>query len=225
MNQPQEALDSPFGMPQLEALAADLMAIPAAPEHEVSLHREAAQAFLAMQRAAEADAVSLWAVSGFRSVARQTAIWNRKFTAAIAKGFSPAEALTEVLTYSAPPLWSRHHWGTDLDLIQVHPKGVIELEEADWIEGGSSFEAECWLAQNAASFGFYKPYDKKRRGFAAEPWHWSFEPLSRPDFAKLAELNWLPWLRSQAFLGADLIADDFDSLFKRYVLDINPRLT
>ncbi|MCB1888541.1 MAG: D-alanyl-D-alanine carboxypeptidase family protein, partial [Rhodocyclaceae bacterium] len=69
----------------------DLVQVPAAPQHEVWLLPAVAAPWLAMQAAARVDGLGLVACSGFRSVARQTAIWNRKWDAARADGLDAAQ--------------------------------------------------------------------------------------------------------------------------------------
>ena len=72
---------------------------------------------------------SIWRrSSSFRDFARQLQIWNGKFSGerpmfdaggrpARRGALSPRERIDAILLWSALPGASRHHWGTDLDLI------------------------------------------------------------------------------------------------------------
>jgi len=93
-----------------------------------ALHPQAASALLAMRTAAQRDGIALQAVSGFRDFERQLTIWNGKYSGARAlldAQNKPLEAATlnehervaAILVWSALPGASRHHWGSDFDLI------------------------------------------------------------------------------------------------------------
>ena len=93
-----------------------------------ALHREALEAFLAMKRAAEADGVEIRVVSSFRDFAAQQRIWDGKYLGERplydAHGntrdherLDPDELIDAIVCWSAVPGGSRHHWGTDVDVI------------------------------------------------------------------------------------------------------------
>ena len=188
-----------------EAAPAQLVEIKAAKEHRVSLLDAVAAAFRAMQEAAAADDIRLVAVSGFRSIERQTQIWNRKITAAHNEGLSDAEAVLRVIEYSAPPGLSRHHWGTDLDLVGGALHDAARLEVEDWEVGGVCADEGRWLAEHAADFGFLRPYDRDRGGFLPEPWHWSHVTLSAPFLRRAMADDHDAWLQAEPFALAPLV--------------------
>ena len=208
----------------LEASADSLREIPAAPGHEVKLLHAAAAAFEGMCAAAQEDGQCILAVSGWRSVARQERIWSRKFHEAFEAMGESQSALCRVMEYSAPPGWSRHHWGCDIDLVSASLKDGVQLEEQDWAEGGACHALSLWLEEHALSYGFIKPYDRQRRGFKPEPWHWSFAPTALPLHKTMARLDWGPILARENFPGADLLAAQAERLFRDFVIDINPAL-
>ncbi len=208
----------------LDAGAFDLAPLRAARDHEVLLRPVAAQAFEAMRLAAAHDGVVLLAVSGYRSVPRQEEIWNAKFAKARAEGASEEEALRRNLVYSAPPGWSRHHWGTDLDLVDGALDAEARLESEDWQEGGCCRPAGRWLDEHAADFGFLRPYDVYRGGFSAEPWHWSFAPPAIAFLPRMRRIDWHGLFRAEPWSGAALMAPTVDRDFARFVLGIQPRL-
>ena len=103
------------------------------------LHYEAAASFLAMRDAAAAAGIDLTARSSFRDFDSQLAIWNRKWTGEkplydrtsqiIERSrLSDGEAVDAILCWSAIPGGSRHHWGSDIDVIDAAavPEPVLD---------------------------------------------------------------------------------------------------
>jgi len=123
------------------------------------LEPTAAAAWLRMQQAARDDGIELVAVSGFRSVQRQTQIVLGK----LARGMS----LEEVLRFSAYPGFSEHHSGRAIDL---GTPGCRYLEAE--FEDTAAF---AWLMQHAHEFEFSLSYPRGNEyGICYEPWHWCF---------------------------------------------------
>ena len=98
------------------------------PGLDCTLHPQAAAALLALQAAGERDGIELQAVSGFRDFGQQLAIWNAKFRGARALldaagapltvlGLDEPQRVAAILVWSALPGASRHHWGSDCDVI------------------------------------------------------------------------------------------------------------
>ncbi|MFT7619383.1 MAG: LAS superfamily LD-carboxypeptidase LdcB [Planctomycetota bacterium] len=208
----------------LEAEDQNLTLIPGAPEHEVRVLRVVAAPFAHMVAAAASVGVELVPVSGFRSVERQTRIWSRKVKASIQQFGDRQSAVCQVMEYSAPPGWSRHHWGTDIDLVGGSLREKPRLEAEDWHRGGSCSEAAEWLSNHAAAFGFVRPYDEHRRGFMAEPWHWSFLPTASSYLPLMRRIDWKCAFDGEDFEAADLLANQVGRLFPDFVLGINPIL-
>ena len=163
------------------------------------LHKEALRAFYIMEAEAQKDGVQLIILSAARNFDYQSSIWERKwkkelsqlqtrlanerlyerdstqlrpkYTQAIAKN---------ILSYSAMPGTSRHHWGTEIDLNSF---------ENSYFQHGQGFKVYAWLTKNAAKFGFCQAYTKKatsltsahrQHGYNEERWHWSYVPLACP---------------------------------------------
>lgn len=117
----------------------------------------AAQAWRRMRAAAAAEGFALIAVSGFRSVRRQTRIIRDKLAA--------GKSIDDILRYVAAPGFSEHHTGRALD---IGVEGHLELEE-DF----SRTTAFYWLQAHAGRFGFRLSYPRGNRyGIGYEPWHW-----------------------------------------------------
>ena len=75
-------------------------------------------AFKKMKEAAKKDGIILKIVSAHRGFERQSFIWNKKYRK-FTKEYSlnPVQAINEIIRFSTIPGTSRHHWGTDIDII------------------------------------------------------------------------------------------------------------
>ncbi len=143
---------------QGEAANAELVEIGLNPDGRMlQLVSAAAHGWQQMQESAGKDGIPLVAVSGFRSVARQTEIIQRKL--------SEGKAIDDILRYVAAPGFSEHHTGRALD---IGTPGFVDLEEN--FETTAAF---AWLQVHAEKFGFTLSYPKGgTRGIGYEPWHW-----------------------------------------------------
>lgn len=118
-----------------------------------------ARAWQKMQTAAMNDEVWLEVVSGFRSVAYQASIVERKL--------SQGQTMTGILKVTAAPGFSEHHTGKAID---VSTPGFIPLEQE--FEDSDAF---AWLSERASAFGFHLSYPRKNlHRLAYEPWHWCY---------------------------------------------------
>ena len=112
--------------------------------------------------------------SATRNFDYQKGIWERKWERPQYMGWQAVDKARDILTYSAMPGASRHHWGTDIDFNSF---------ENDWFESGEGAEVYAWLTAHAGEYGFHQVYDDKstgRTGYELERWHWSFLPIAGP---------------------------------------------
>jgi LAS superfamily LD-carboxypeptidase LdcB len=200
----------------------------------IAVHKTVKKPWLAMQQAAKKAGYSLAIASGFRSFERQLLIWNKKFTQQLPvkdkhnkrvdlSQLSDQQKVVAILLYSALPGASRHHWGTDLDLYApdlLPPKQQLQLESWEYQAKGYFYELSLWLNENAAHFGFYKPYDVYRGGVAVEPWHFSYAPLSC-----LYQQQLTPHLLYQAIShsniqGKAIILKELTKLYQHYIINV-----
>ena len=98
----------------------------------IQLERETYNAFFKMKDAAEKDGIRIKLVSGFRDFYRQQTIWNNKYKK-FTKEFSldGPSAIKEIIRFSTIPGTSRHHWGTEIDIIDKNiatGPGVIDAK-------------------------------------------------------------------------------------------------
>lgn len=194
---------------------------------DYALHKLAATDFERMKKAAwEEDSIKLYICSSFRSMDYQAKIWNKKFTKFIEKEkLTPKQAFDKVLEYSALPGTSRHHWGTEVDLIDINRPVIIDPLDSKNFESGGNFEKMYkWLQNNANLYGFYEVYPKKDSldtliGVKFEPWHYSYLPLANKYYSQLLAINHLQtYYQTSNLLGKEFITDDFlKSYFEHFV--------
>lgn len=192
------------------------------------LQKEVFEAFKKMQQDALKDSISIEIASAYRSFDRQKKIWNRKYDAYISEGLDPQEAIKKIIAYSTIPGTSRHHWGTDIDLIEEVVKLPERLlTEGNYINNGVFSNFKRWMDKNSEKYGFYLVYDASidRRGFKYEPWHYSYKKLSHPMLKEFLKIDLIALLQSVNLKGNKYITPVF---LKKYtnenVLDINPKL-
>ncbi|WP_457619083.1 M15 family metallopeptidase [Lutibacter sp.] len=192
------------------------------------LQKEVFEAFKKMQQAALKDSISIKIASAYRSFDRQQEIWNRKYEAYISEELTPQEAIEKIIAYSTIPGTSRHHWGTDIDLIEE----VVKLPERllieeNYINNGIFSNFKKWMDKNSEKYGFYLVYDDtvSRRGFKYEPWHYSYKKLSYPMLKEFLKVDLIKLLQSVNLKGNKFITPVFLQKYtNENVLDINPKL-
>ena len=195
---------------------------------EVKLQPSVYNAYLKMREAALKEGVSIQIVSGYRSFDRQKQIWNRKYVKFISKGMKPQNAIDEIIKYSTIPGTSRHHWGTDIDIIDnnVAVKGGY-LTEENYSDDGAYVKLKKWMDLNSERFGFYIVYTDNitRKGFKHEPWHYSYKELSYSCLSSFLKIDLLLLLRNLDIKGQVFFTNDFiEKYLNEYVSDINPIL-
>jgi LAS superfamily LD-carboxypeptidase LdcB len=194
---------------------------------------EVCGAFKLMQMAAAQDNVDMQIVSSYRGFDRQLQIWKNKWSGKASvldanenrldvTKLSDKEKILAILTWSALPGASRHHWGTDLD---VYDKNTVEQSQHDFqlvcneYDQGPCTQLNNWLNKNAINFGFNRPYAKYNGGIAREPWHLSFQSSADKMLVHLDEYTLLENLKKSNILGLDCIAANMPDIYQRFVLN------
>ena len=192
------------------------------------MHKEAKAAFLLMKTEAAKVGIQIEVVSAYRSFQRQKEIYEGKYKRLTESGIAPSEVIEKIIEYSTIPGTSRHHWGTDIDIIDANaprPKNVLQAEH---FHGNGPFcKLKDWLNEHASSFGFFEVYtdNAKRKGFKYEPWHFSFAAISKPMLEAYQKLNVKQILLEEKIMGASHFSDSFISKYRtENILDINPEL-
>jgi LAS superfamily LD-carboxypeptidase LdcB len=152
-----------------------------------ALHYAVATSWLAMRDAAARAGIDLVPASSFRDFDRQVLLWNRKWQGERPlhdrsgrpldyAALSEAARVDAILCWSAVPGGSRHHWGTDLDVIDaaaLPPDYKVQLLPAEYAPDGVFARLGAWLDENMHRYGFYRPSGADRGGVGGAPWHLS----------------------------------------------------
>jgi LAS superfamily LD-carboxypeptidase LdcB len=198
------------------------------------LHHQVVAPFLNLRRAALDEGIDLQAASSFRDFARQLTIWNGKFSGERpmfdasgskldAEALTPRARIDAILLWSALPGASRHHWGTDLDLVdcKASQAGQIKLTREEFAPGGPFARLNLWLTANAPRFGFFRPFQGMRSGVQPEPWHFSFAPIAEKARRRLSPQVLRNAIADAPLLGKEVVLEHLDELHARYVATID----
>ncbi len=197
------------------------------------VHVAVAPSLAELVHGAAAAGFQLQVASGFRSFARQLAIWNGK-----ARGERPVfdsegraidmarlderEQMLAILRWSALPGTSRHHWGTDVDVwdaAAVTADYRLQLNVEECGEGGPFCALHQWLDVHIVrgATPFFRPYGVDRGGIAPEPWHLSHRPLAREFQRLLAPELVASVLGAVDIALKDVVIASLDEIFDRFV--------
>lgn len=135
------------------------------------IHKDVLEPFIAMYEAAAKEGINLGIISAVRTFDTQKWLWNQRYY----NSSDPKAVVKSILSYLAMPGTSRHHWGTDIDMMNT------KLNFFETEQGKKSYQ---WLKDHAAEFGFYQVYTAGRpTGYKEEKWHWSYMPVAK-EFQK-----------------------------------------
>jgi LAS superfamily LD-carboxypeptidase LdcB len=162
-------------------------------------------------------------------------IWNEKFNgrkplldaagrSVDAMRLSPSERVSAILVWSALPGASRHHWGTDLDLIDANaiaPGYRVLLTAEEFAPGGPFGPLSDWLSDHAARFGFFRPFRGVLSGVQSEPWHFSFAPVADAARRDLTREVLQEALEAAPLEGKGEVMERLGELHARYVAAID----
>lgn len=186
---------------------------------QYKLQPQAAKSLNAMQLAAKKEGIHLTSRSSYRSFHFQRQTWNRRMNKWLEKGFTLEQALNKNLHYVAIPGTSRHHWGTDVDLLDASQKLPEEgLPIKHFKAEGRYFAMYNWLQKNAHHFDFHLVYTENtaRKGFQFEPWHYSFAPLAKPLLKEMLLIDYQKLWEPHKIVGKELMTASF---MKKYLVD------
>lgn len=209
--------------------------IKAMPDPACALHVDVAAPFLSLRRAAGAAGFDLAPISGFRDFSRQLAIWNGKFSGErpmydasgrvmAASELDPERRVEAILLWSALPGASRHHWGTDVDVIDRKAVAAgydVRLTPEEFAPGGPFAPLAEWLEANAPRYGFFRPFRGELSGVRPEPWHFSFAPIAEGARRSLSSAVLYQAIASAPLLGKEQVLARLEELHARYVAAID----
>jgi LAS superfamily LD-carboxypeptidase LdcB len=199
-----------------------------------TLHPAAAEAFLGLRAEAARSGIDLIPASTFRDFDRQRRIWNDKYYGkrplldAAGRPLDPKrlndEQIVEaILLWSALPGASRHHWGTEIDVIDraaLAPGTQPQMVPQEYQPGGIFEALGQWIPQHCTDFGFFLPYDVDRGGVQPEPWHLSYAPVSGHALAALTVDVLGAALAGVDLAAAEVVKRQLRSIHARYVLRV-----
>ena len=129
-----------------------------------------------------------------------------------------------ILCWSALPGASRHHWGSDIDVIDraAMPENYRLRLLPDEFEPGAVFcRLGVWLDQNIARYGFFRPYDEYRGGVYPEPWHLSHAGISTAALELLSVELIAATVRASEVLGKEQVLAQLPEIYRKYVVNIS----
>jgi len=199
------------------------------------LHYEAVASYLAMRDAARAEGIDLTARSGFRDFDKQVGIWNRKWRGELPlydrqnqllqrSSVADAAMIDVILAWSAVPGGSRHHWGTDIDVIDAKaltPEYKVQFVPAEYSQGGIFAKLSLWMDENLPRFGFFRPYRTDRGGVCPEPWHISYTPVASAALESLSLAVLRRTLGESEIEGKAFLLDRLPEIYTRYLLNVD----
>lgn len=199
------------------------------------LHRDAVQPFLAMRAAAAVAGIDLVPVSSFRDFDAQLRIWNEKYRGQRVlydrdgrplerAGLSEAELIEAILWWSAMPGASRHHWGTEIDVIDARalPAGQgAKLLPIEFSPAGPFARLNQWLAAHMHAFGFFRPYESDRGGVSPEPWHLSYGPVSAGALERMTVPVLKNALADRELEGKTTVLSKLAEIHRRYLASVD----
>lgn len=205
------------------------------PPPAFAAEKQTGHAFLEMKRKAEIEGFQLFPISAFRDFNSQLNIWNQKYRGERPlydkqgnqrdhKTLSTEEKVFAILDWSALPGGSRHHWGTEIDLIDEAsiPEGYqIKLLPSEFGKGGIFERLNTWLSDNMQSFGFFRPYHKNLGGVNPEPWHLSYKVISKEALQCLTLTMIQETIEQSDILGKKTILEQLPQIYDQYILNIS----
>lgn len=200
-----------------------------------ALHYEAVASFLAMRDAARGEGIDLVPCSSFRDFDAQLSIWNRKWTGERTlldrdgrplerQQLADAQVIDAILCWSAIPGGSRHHWGSDIDVIDAArvPAGhAVQLVPAEFASAGPFARLSAWLEDNMRRFGFFRPYHADRGGVSPEPWHLSYAPVSLAALESLSLSVLRRVLEASSIAGKSHVLARLPEIYTRFMLAVD----
>lgn len=204
-------------------------------------HKETLSKFLKLKERALRENVDLYVLSSFRSFEDQLNIWNKKCLGektlydsdGIALDFhqlNEEEVVFAILRWSALPGTSRHHWGTDFDVVDKNtwPSDYhVELVPSEFSEGSMFYKMKCFfdeIIENEDGLGFFRPYDIDQNGVAPEMWHYSDIKIAQNYYESFTFSDFKFFLNSQdskSFLNLDIVKENAEFIFENYVRNIS----
>ncbi len=209
---------------------------------DVFIHQDVKGPLISLAKYAKREGFDLRVVSGHRSFEYQKSLWNAKACGQKlvydSGGYSldcsllsPRELVLSILRWSSLPGASRHHWGSDIDVIDgnsLPSNYTLKLIPEEVAPEGMFGPFHQWLDEKISlgeTFGFYRPYERDLGGIAPEKWHLSYAPLSinlatsyNFDFFQ----HFLQVPETSEILLVDTVKNMAEEIFTRFIAQTSP---
>ena len=175
-------------------------------------------------------------VSSFRDFARQEAIWNAKYRgerplldraecAIDPASWMSGARVDAILLWSALPGASRHHWGTDIDVVD-RAAVVAGLPAAASSRQGVRARRPVQRARTSGwartcSASVFRPYTEDRGGVQPEPWHLSYAPVAVPALEALTPEVLMEAIAASSMHGREHVLARLPELHARFVATVS----
>ncbi len=195
---------------------------------------EMAAAFFEMKAVASGEGLELHPFSTFRDFSSQLKIWNKKYRGERpifsqsgqqidSASLSESELILHILSWSALPGASRHHWGTEIDIIDLaamdeNYQVMLLPEESE--KGGVFYPLHCWLDENMHRFGFFRPYREYNGGVNPEPWHLSYAPISDHALNLLTIEILEETINAEDIQGKEYVLDNLLTIYRTFIINV-----
>lgn len=182
--------------------------------------------------------IEIQPVSSFRGFEQQLFIWNGKACGEKTlldsnskildfNSLTKEEIVFAILRWSALPGFSRHHWGSDFDVIDAgvlkeNPEYDVQLIPSEYEAGGIFEKLGSWLKDYLAGSPFSRPYEIDQGGVAPEPWHLSHKASALIYEQKLHFEYFDSVVQGELFNHLDLneiIRERSKDIFEKYVIN------
>jgi len=135
-----------------------------------------------MMDAGTAEGMQFKISSGYRTIERQTALYQQRINELLAAGFAQADAESIAASQVSPPGTSEHNLGLGVDIVSA---GTGKLDET--FEQTAEFK---WLMENCTEYGFILRYPKDKEEITKvtyEPWHYRYVGVE--DAKRITEMG------------------------------------
>lgn len=177
---------------------------------------------------------SIELVSSFRDYQAQLGIWNAKALGSRVllddQGMeldysllSSREVLYAILRWSAIPGFSRHHWGSDLDIFDSNKmkQEDVRLTPQEVAPKGACGELHLWLDEYLPHSAFFRPYAQDLGGVQVEKWHLSHREVSRDYFKNLNLDFFIDEMRKTSMMLAEEVLSEAEKIFCQFVVNVS----
>lgn len=217
--------------PPEQCVGRDDSALTGLGEGAMRCHRDVLASWRRLERAAARAGIELAAVSAYRGFDTQLAIWNAKWRGErrvldragrpvdLARLSAPRR-MEAILVWSALPGASRHHWGTEFDVIDraALPRGYqVQLVPSEYQPGGPFERLGSWMDSHLHRHGFHRPYRCDRGGVAPEPWHLSCTAVAREASRRFRLAHLRSVLETAPMEGRETVLARLPALYERFV--------